>query len=167
MKASHALRFLVAFAAAHLPAMSASAAPVSGEQFSLRQPDGATVDVRIWGDEYYRVVESLDGYTLVKDPATGVVCYAKLSEDGHALASTGIRAGDSLPAMVKTATALRNLGQNGFETFIGPGSVSLSDDIPSRESRVSGACKPGRRGAAGSDICWSHPANVRPSLDAV
>ncbi len=38
-----------------------------GELFDLRQPDGSLVPVRIWGDEFYRVVESLDGYTLVRD----------------------------------------------------------------------------------------------------
>ncbi len=47
--------------------LRASAAPVMGELFDLRQPDGSLVPVRIWGDEFYRVVESLDGYTLVRD----------------------------------------------------------------------------------------------------
>ncbi len=73
-----------------LAAGSASAAPVWGEIFSLRQPDGALVDVRIWGDEFYQTVESVDGYTLVRDPVTEEICYAVLSQDGSDLASTGI-----------------------------------------------------------------------------
>jgi len=44
-----------------------SAVPVAGKTFSLLQPDGSRVKVRIWGDEYYQVVESLNGYTLIRD----------------------------------------------------------------------------------------------------
>ncbi|HVP12842.1 MAG TPA: M6 family metalloprotease domain-containing protein, partial [Phycisphaerae bacterium] len=69
------------------------AAPVNGEQFRLPQPDGTWVDVRIWGDEFYGVTESLDGYTLVRDPATLFICYATLSADGKELVSTGVPAG--------------------------------------------------------------------------
>lgn len=76
-----------------LPAARAHPAPVQGEVFPATQPDGQTVSVRIWGDEYYRVVESLDGYTLIPDPATGEICYARVSGDGRELVSTGVRAG--------------------------------------------------------------------------
>ena len=44
------------------------AAPIIGGRFEIRQPDGTMVPVRIWGDEFYQVVESLDGYTLIRDP---------------------------------------------------------------------------------------------------
>lgn len=71
--------------------------PVSGEIFNLRQPDGSTVEVRIWGDEFYQEVESLDGYTLVRDPKTLVICYARLSPDGNELLSTGVRAQKTYP----------------------------------------------------------------------
>jgi len=70
-----------------------SAYPVFGERWVLRQPDGGVVEARIWGDEYYQVVESLDGYTLIRDPSTLVICYARLSGDGNELVSTGIRVG--------------------------------------------------------------------------
>jgi hypothetical protein len=70
-------------------ATSAYGVPVAGEIFHLKQPDGSLVDVRIWGDEFYQVVESLDGYTLVRDPSTGIICYADLSPDGTQLLSTG------------------------------------------------------------------------------
>lgn len=65
--------------------------PAWGDVFTLEQPDGSRVEVRIWGDEYYRVVESLDGYTLVRDPGTGIICYARLSQGGEGLESTGLR----------------------------------------------------------------------------
>ncbi len=77
---------------------TALAVPVFGKIMEIKQPDGALVQVRIWGDEFYRVVESLDGYTLVRDPQTKVICYAELSEDGDELVSTGIRAQEVAPA---------------------------------------------------------------------
>jgi len=72
-------------------ASGASAHPVWGDAYTLEQPDGTEVEVRIWGDEFYRVVESADGYTLVRDPETGVICYAEVSADGWELESTGVR----------------------------------------------------------------------------
>jgi len=71
---------------------------VVGEIIPERQPDGELVQVRVWGDEYYRVAESLDGYTLVHDPRTDEICYAQLSADGDRLESTGIRVGDASTA---------------------------------------------------------------------
>lgn len=81
-----ALGVVAAFAAV---AGTSLADPVFGEQFEARQPDGSKVPVRVWGDEFYRVVESLDGYTLIPDPTTQVICYARLSGDGMELESTG------------------------------------------------------------------------------
>ena len=80
--------------------LPAQANPVVGKILPLRQPDGTQVDVRIWGDEFYTVVESLDGYTLVRDPATHVICYARLSEDGNNLISTGVAVGQSDPVLL-------------------------------------------------------------------
>ena len=68
----------------------AAAAPVWGEVFSIEQPDGTPVDVRIYGDEYYRWIESMDGYTLVEDTRTGYICYALLNSDRSDFVSTGM-----------------------------------------------------------------------------
>ena len=72
----------------------AAADPVHGMLFTFTQPDGTEVQVRVWGDEFHSVVETLDGFTVVQDPATGACCYAELSADGDELISTGILAGD-------------------------------------------------------------------------
>ncbi len=69
---------------------------VWGELVPEKQPDGEIIQVRVWGDEFYRVAESVDGYTLVRDSDTKVISYAKLSADGTRLESTGIRVGDKL-----------------------------------------------------------------------
>lgn len=65
------------------------AAPILGKEFSFKQPDGTMVQVKVYGDEYYQRVESLDGYTLVRDEQ-GWISYAQLSADGSQLISTGV-----------------------------------------------------------------------------
>ncbi|MDR0305255.1 MAG: hypothetical protein LBI42_00285 [Chitinispirillales bacterium] len=65
---SNPLLFAFVIAAAILSAfiVEVNAAPVNGEEFSFRQPDGSQVPVRVWGDEFYVELESLDGYTLIR-----------------------------------------------------------------------------------------------------
>ena len=76
---------------------SAHGEPVFGEVFTYHQPDGVPVRVRVWGDEFYQVVESLDGYTVLRDPDTGFLCYARLADDRTELVSTGVPLGHSSP----------------------------------------------------------------------
>lgn len=66
------------------------ARPYYGETFSLKQPDDSQVSVKIFGNEFYQDVESMDGYTLIRDEKTNEICYAMLSKDGEEYASTGI-----------------------------------------------------------------------------
>ena len=110
-------------------------APVFGEPFTLPQPDGTLIEVRIWGDEYYGVTESLDGHTLVRDPQTLFFCYARLSDDGNDLVSTGIPVGGPLRAAgdipphlrirpesstAKALTARERFQQSGLRSLRGP-----------------------------------------------
>ncbi|MBI9016384.1 MAG: M6 family metalloprotease domain-containing protein [Phycisphaerae bacterium] len=66
------------------------AAPYNGQVFELKQPDGNLIEVKIWGDEFFQHVESLDGYTLMRDKK-GCVYYAELNSDGSDLVSTGYK----------------------------------------------------------------------------
>lgn len=70
----------------------ALAAPHGGDRFSLAQPDGDRLAVLVWGDEFYQRVTSLDGFTLVRDPETKVICYARLDISGTAFVSTDVDA---------------------------------------------------------------------------
>ena len=74
-----------------------AAAPMFGVKHERKQPDGSIIAVRLWGDEFHQVIESLDGYTLIRDPRNGFSCYARLSADGDELLSTGIPAGRERP----------------------------------------------------------------------
>lgn len=55
----------------------------------MEQPDGSQVDVKVFGDEFYLRVESLDGFPLTRDPKTNAICYAALNADASAWISTG------------------------------------------------------------------------------
>lgn len=62
-------------------ALSALAAPYDGETFTYYQPDGAPFPVRLFGDEFYAVAETPEGYVVTRDPDTGFFCFAELTPD--------------------------------------------------------------------------------------
>ncbi len=93
MTTNRSLRILLPLLALlALLAMAAQsvAAPLWGEVVSIREPDGRLVEIRVWGDEFYSVGETLDGYTVTRDETTGLLSYAALSADGRSLVSTGV-----------------------------------------------------------------------------
>lgn len=85
----------------------ASANLVLGKVYNLVQPDGTTVPCRIWGDEFYQEVESMDGYLLMRDPVTRVISYARLSADGNELVCTQVRVGQANPTTLGLTPHLR------------------------------------------------------------
>ncbi|MDP4181586.1 MAG: hypothetical protein Q8942_10875, partial [Bacillota bacterium] len=72
-----------------------AARPMDGDEFKFRQPDGTKVLVKVYGDEYYQRVESLDGYTLIRN-AKGHICYAKLDSNGNLVPTSEIYTGTLL-----------------------------------------------------------------------
>ncbi len=80
-----------------LVALPAAAAPLFGGVVDIREPNGSHVQLRVWGDEFYAVGETLDGYTVVRDDTSGLLCYAELSADGRSLVSTGVPATEPQP----------------------------------------------------------------------
>ncbi|MDR2694239.1 MAG: M6 family metalloprotease domain-containing protein [Chitinispirillales bacterium] len=87
----------------------AFAAPHDGDRFELSQPDGSLVPVRVFGDEFYQDVESLDGFTLIRDSG-GWICYAELSADGSEYVSTGVRCTGGVRAGAGLRKGLRTGG---------------------------------------------------------
>jgi len=67
--------------------------PFSAKEFVFTQPDGTPLRLRGWGDQNYAVFETLEGFTVVKDPATGFYHYARLSADETELVPSGRRVG--------------------------------------------------------------------------
>ena len=62
----------------------------NGDPYEFEQPDGKMVTVLLYGTGHYIRAESIDGYTVIRDPETDWICYAKLSADQSVLISTGI-----------------------------------------------------------------------------
>ncbi len=65
-------------------ASAATAAPAAPVDIPITQPDGSTFTARAWGDERQHGLETLDGYTIVRDEQSGYWVYA--SANGGVLA---------------------------------------------------------------------------------
>jgi M6 family metalloprotease-like protein/uncharacterized repeat protein (TIGR02543 family) len=78
-------RFVVL--AACLLAMNAQAVPASPEPFVVKQPGGTSFYAVMQGDEFQGWAETLDGYTIVKNAATGYFEYARHNAAGELVPS--------------------------------------------------------------------------------
>lgn len=81
--------------------------PFSGKEFTFTNPDGTEVPVRGWGDQYYAVFETLDGFTVAEDPQTKYYQYATLTEDKNDLQCTGMNAGQGDPETLGLRPGIR------------------------------------------------------------
>lgn len=68
-------RFLLMLGLGVLAAVSSFAAPFA-QKVPFTQPDGTQIELWGEGDEFHAVFESLEGYTVVFDPATKTYYYA-------------------------------------------------------------------------------------------
>lgn len=77
----------------------AQAAPYGPEGRETRwtQPTGATIQLRVFGDEYYARTETSDGYTVILGNDK-TYYYATLSQDGSSLVPSATRADAPAPA---------------------------------------------------------------------
>lgn len=85
--------------------------PYAGELFTIADPDGSEIQLRGWGNQFAAVFETLDGYTVVKDPATGRFTYAELSPDRSDLSTTGVAVGSVDPQTLGIPTSVRPSSQ--------------------------------------------------------
>ena len=83
------------------------AMPFSGKEFTFTHPDGTKVQLRGWGNQYHAVFETLDGFSVIKDPQSGFYHYARLSADKSQLVSTAARVGEVNPRTLGVAPGLR------------------------------------------------------------
>ncbi|MBU2669416.1 M6 family metalloprotease domain-containing protein [Actinoplanes bogorensis] len=56
----------------------------------LTNPDSTTVEVVGSGSRHHAILETTDGYTVIRDPSSGFISYAEAGADGL-LRSTGVR----------------------------------------------------------------------------
>ena len=88
---------------------------------TFTQPDQSRIDLRLWGDEYANGWETLDGYTVLHNEATGYWEYAVLSTSG-ALILSGQRVGVFAPT---EAPHLRPTDEALAESYRRNGAVGL------------------------------------------
>ena len=65
-----------------LTATAVEAAPAAPNVVTLTQPDGMTFEAIPWGDEWANGMETLDGYTILREPQSAYWIYATLGFDG-------------------------------------------------------------------------------------
>lgn len=65
-----------------------------GELLTFYNPDESEIKVRIWGNQFNAILETLDGYTIVKDSKDGFYYYAELSQDREELVPSSVRVGE-------------------------------------------------------------------------
>jgi M6 family metalloprotease-like protein len=103
--------------------------PFINEEFTFTNPDGKEFRVRGSGDQYHAVFETLDGYTVVKDPATGYYMVAKLSDDKTTLLPTNVKAGEAVPQSLGLVPHLRITGDSARQKAL---SAPMRQEAPSR-----------------------------------
>lgn len=86
------------------------AAPMNGDIMLLKQPDGSRVEVKVYGDEYYQRIESLDGYTLTRNNE-GWICFGEVNNDGTELIATDTIYQNTFYSGAQTPTSTQNNGQ--------------------------------------------------------
>ena len=87
-------------------ALSLTAAPFRDLPISFTQPDGTQIELRGTGDEFHAVFETLEGYTVVFDPALKAYCFAQAGSGGS-LASSGVQVQRGNPVALGLAQHLR------------------------------------------------------------
>lgn len=89
------------FAVWLMPSAFAVSTGPEGIVLSEKQPDGTEIQLRVIGDEFYRRVETLDGFSVIMDSQRQFV-YASLDSAG-AFMSTPLLVGKNLPVNLKPA----------------------------------------------------------------
>lgn len=82
-----------------------SAAYLFDVPYTLRQPNGDTLQCLIAGDEYYHYLYDYEGFTIIKNPQTGYYMYAEM-QDGKVVPSRYI-AGRVCPRSVGLTPGVR------------------------------------------------------------
>lgn len=97
-----------------------------GKEFTFKQPDGSPVKVRGWGDQHYAVFETLDGYTVTRNPTTGLFEIAAPASGTADLEPSGVSATASSASRPNVSLNLRagrsiarSRGNQGFAALTG------------------------------------------------
>lgn len=100
MKKSKTFRpiHLLVTLASCLGVVGAAPFPPEGRPITWNKPDGSSVNLRVFGDDYYARTETEDGYTVVYDGKDNSYHYAQVAADGSTLVSDPSLVTDAVPA---------------------------------------------------------------------
>ncbi len=104
-------------------AVTAYAGQYRGDSRFFQQPDGTSVEARLFGTELYLRAESPDGYALAIDRATGWICYAEKDAAGG-LRSSGIRY-----VGVADQATVQQLGRRGIEPKLRASAATVASTV--------------------------------------
>ena len=62
---------------------------MENQPWTLTQPDGTIIHVRFTGDSFNSRTHNEENFTMIRDPETRYWCWARRSDDGHNIESTG------------------------------------------------------------------------------
>lgn len=130
---------IVTLFVALLSCICVSARSYNGTLYTFTQPDGDSVTVRLFGNDFYLQAESLDGYTLTVDPDDGYICYALVSADSSDYASSGIRyrGGEVAKAVTMIVAPHQRISSDALARKIAKGKETLGirDELAKPELR--------------------------------
>lgn len=81
-------------------ALLASAGPAHRGPVFLEQPDGYVFEGRMAGDEFYKIITTVEGNAIIKE-ADGWWYYAKYTDQGEKI-STGHKVGERIPSDIRS-----------------------------------------------------------------
>lgn len=81
-------------------ALLASAGPAHRGPVFLEQPDGYVFEGRMAGDEFYKIITTVEGNAIIKE-ADGWWYYAKYTDEGEKI-STGHKVGERIPSDIRS-----------------------------------------------------------------
>jgi M6 family metalloprotease-like protein len=94
--------------------------PFFDEEFTFYQPDGTELRVRGSGDENSAIFETLDGYTVVKNPVSGFYEYAIQTEDGNEIRPLGVQANAVAASSLNLQKGLRPSSESLRSSALAP-----------------------------------------------
>lgn len=106
------LTIMIIVVAAILQDGAAEASPARKREILLEQPDGSTFKARLSGDEFFKMLTTEDGASIIQNP-DGWYCYAAYSADCKKI-SSGCRVGEDAPSAViagSKAIPMQNIGR--------------------------------------------------------
>ena len=100
--------------------------PFFNEEFTFHQPDGTELRVRGTGDENSAVFETIDGYTVIRNPVSGFYEYAVRSADATELLQSGVHANAVEPTLLNLDKRVRPSSENLRSISLAPSGLPRS-----------------------------------------